>query len=88
VGTPTSQNPNTLEGLQSQLSIGIHRIPVQLLHPTELELGKLCPTRTDSDRASALELLRGLPTRWEVLRPSKPHVSLLYKNELRSTIRG
>jgi hypothetical protein len=30
----------------------------------------------DSGRASTLELLRGLPTRREVLRPSEPHLSL------------
>jgi hypothetical protein len=34
----------------------------------------------DSGRASALELLRGLPTSWEVLQPSEPHpLSLVYK---------
>jgi hypothetical protein len=27
-----SRNPNTPEGLESQLSIGIHRIPAELLH--------------------------------------------------------
>jgi hypothetical protein len=37
----TSQDPDTPEGLKSQLSIGIHRIPVELPHSIELELGKL-----------------------------------------------
>jgi hypothetical protein len=57
MGIPTSQNPNTPEGLEGRLSIGIHRIPAELLHSTELELRKLHRTRMDSDRASALELL-------------------------------
>jgi hypothetical protein len=42
----------------------------------------------DSSRASKLELLWGLPTSREVLQPSKPRLSLLYKNELGSTIGG
>jgi hypothetical protein len=46
VGTPTSQNPDTPEGLESQLSVRIHKIPVELPHSTELELGKLRRTRT------------------------------------------
>jgi hypothetical protein len=78
-GIPTSRNPNTPEGLESWLSVRIHRIPVELPHSTELELGKLRRTRMDSGRASALELLRGAPTSWEVLRPSEPHLSLLCK---------
>jgi hypothetical protein len=41
MGILTSQNPDTPEGLESQLSIGIHRIPVELLLSTELELEKL-----------------------------------------------
>jgi hypothetical protein len=37
VGIPTSQNPATLEGLESQLSVRIHRIQAELAHSTELE---------------------------------------------------
>jgi hypothetical protein len=66
-GIPTSQNPDTPEGLETRLSVRIHRIPSELPHSTEPELGKLRRTRTDSDRASALELLWGLPTSREVL---------------------
>jgi hypothetical protein len=41
----------------------------------------------DSGGASALELLQGLSTSWEVLRPSEPPPSLYStKNELGSTI--
>jgi hypothetical protein len=76
VGIPTTWNPDTPEGLESRLSIRIHRIPIELPHSTELGLGKLCRTQMDSDRASVLELLRGLPTSWEVLRLSEPHLSL------------
>jgi hypothetical protein len=57
MGIPTSQNPDTQEGLESRLSIRIHRIPAKLPHSTVLELGLLLRTRTDSGRASALELL-------------------------------
>jgi hypothetical protein len=71
--------PDTPEGLDSRLSVRIHRIPAELPHSTELELGKLCRTRTDSGRASALKLLRGLPTSRELLQPSEPLLSLLYK---------
>jgi hypothetical protein len=86
----TSQNPNTPEGLESWLTVEIHRIPAELPHSIELELGKLHRTRMNSSRASTLKLLRGLPTSWEVLWPSEPHLSLslLYKNELGSTIGG
>jgi hypothetical protein len=35
---PTSQNPDTPEGLESRFSIGIHRIPAELPHLTKLEL--------------------------------------------------
>jgi hypothetical protein len=82
MGILTSQDPNTPEGHENRLSIGIHRIPAELPHSTELELGKLCRTRMDSNRAFTLELLQGLPTSWEVLRPSEPHLSLslLYKD--------
>jgi hypothetical protein len=57
-GIATSQNPDTPDGLESWLSIKIHRIPAELSHSTKLELGKLRRTRTDSGRASALELLQ------------------------------
>jgi hypothetical protein len=40
-GIPTSQNLNTPEGLESQPSIRIHRIPAELPHSTEVELRKL-----------------------------------------------
>jgi hypothetical protein len=43
-GIPTSQNPDTLEGLESQLSVGIRRILAELPHSTKLELGKLYQT--------------------------------------------
>jgi hypothetical protein len=76
VGIPTNQNPDTPKGLESWLSIRIHIISAELLHLTELELGKLRRTQMDSDRTSTLELLQGLPTSWEVLRPSEPHLSL------------
>jgi hypothetical protein len=76
MGISTSRDPDTPEGLESRLSVGIHRIPVELPHSIELELRKLCRTQMDSGRASALELLRGLPTSREVLRTSEPHLSL------------
>jgi hypothetical protein len=57
VGIPTSRNPDTLEELESRLSIRIHRIPAKLLHSIEVEIGKLHRTRMDSVRASTLELL-------------------------------
>jgi hypothetical protein len=34
MGNPTSQKPNTPEGLDCQLSVGIHRILAELLHST------------------------------------------------------
>jgi hypothetical protein len=67
VGIPTSWNPDTPEGLESWFYVGIHRISAELPHSTELELRKLCRTRTDSARASTLELLQGLQTSREVL---------------------
>jgi hypothetical protein len=73
---PTSWDSNTAEGLESRSSIGIHRILAELPHLTELELKKLHRTRMDFGRASMLELLRGLPTSQEVLRPSEPRLSL------------
>jgi hypothetical protein len=76
VGILTSRYPDTPEGLESRLFVKIHRIPTELPHSTELELRKLRRTRMDSGRASTLELLRGLPTSQEVLRPSEPHLSL------------
>jgi hypothetical protein len=83
MGIPTSQNPDTPEGLESQLSVRICRIPAELPHSTELELKKLHRSRTDSGRASALELLRGLPTSREVLQPSELCLSLsLYSTRM------
>jgi hypothetical protein len=38
---PTSQNLDTPEGLESRLSIRIHRILAELPHSTKLELEKL-----------------------------------------------
>jgi hypothetical protein len=57
MGIPTSQNLDTPEGLESRLSIEIHRIQAELPHSTEQELGKLHQTQMDSVRASTLELL-------------------------------
>jgi hypothetical protein len=76
MGIPTSQNPDTLEGLENWLSVGIHTILAELPHSTEPELRKLRRTRTDFGRASALELLRGVLRSREVLRPSDPRLSL------------
>jgi hypothetical protein len=76
MGIVTSWNPDTPERLESLLSVKIRRIPVELPHSTKLELRKLRRTRTDFGRASTLELLRGLPTSGEVLRPSEPRLSL------------
>jgi hypothetical protein len=60
VGILTRQNPDTPEGLESRLSVRIHRILVELPHSTELELKKLRWTQTDSIWDSMLELLWGL----------------------------
>jgi hypothetical protein len=60
VGIPISQDPDTLVGLESWLSV---RILAEVPHSTELELGKLLRIRTDSGRVFMLELLRGLPTK-------------------------
>jgi hypothetical protein len=76
VGISTSWDSNTLEGLESWSSIKIHRIPTEVLHLTELELGKHYRTREDFGRALVLKLLRGFPTCWEVLWPSEPRLSL------------
>jgi hypothetical protein len=57
MGIPISGDPNTPEGLESQLSARIHRILVELPHSMELELRKLHRIQMDSDRASTLELL-------------------------------
>jgi hypothetical protein len=57
VGIPTSRNPDTPEGHESWLYVGIRRIPTELPHLTEPDLGKLRRTRTDFGRASTLELL-------------------------------
>jgi hypothetical protein len=80
MGILMSRNPNKPEGLEGWLSVGIHRIPTKLLHSIERELRKLHRTRTDSGRASTLELLRGLPTSREVLRSSESRLSLYSKN--------
>jgi hypothetical protein len=72
VGILTSQNLDTPEGLESWLSVRIRRILAELLHSTELELRKLHRARTDSGRASTLDLLRGLLTTWEFLWPLEP----------------
>jgi hypothetical protein len=45
-------------------------------HSTKLQLRKLRRPRTDSGRASTLELLRGLPISREVLWASEPRLSL------------
>jgi hypothetical protein len=58
----TSRDSNTPEGPKSRLSVGIRRIPPELPHSTKLELRKLCRTQMDFGTASALNLLRGLPT--------------------------
>jgi hypothetical protein len=76
MGILTSWDPDTPEGLESWLSVRIRRILEALSHSIELELRKLRRIQTDSDSASTLELLRGLPTSREVLQPSKPHLSL------------
>jgi hypothetical protein len=87
MGFSTSWDTNTSERLESRLSVGIRRISAELPHLTELELRKLHRIQMDSGRASALELLRGIPTSREVLRPSKPCLSLhSTKNELGSSI--
>jgi hypothetical protein len=38
MGIPTSQNPDTPEGLEQRLSVRIHRIPAELPHSSKLEL--------------------------------------------------
>jgi hypothetical protein len=87
VGISISWDPNTPEGLESWLSVRIHRILAELPHSTELELEKVRRIRTDSGRASVFELLRGLPISREVLQPLEPRLSLYStKNELGSTI--
>jgi hypothetical protein len=73
---PTRWDSNRPEGLESRFSVKICRILVELPHLTELELKKLHRTQMDFDKAFVLELLRGLPTSREVLRPSKPRLSL------------
>jgi hypothetical protein len=41
MGTLTSRDPDTPKGLESRLSVRINRIPIELAHSIELELGKL-----------------------------------------------
>jgi hypothetical protein len=43
-GIPTSQNPDTPKGLESQFSVETRRIPAELPHKTELEHEKICRT--------------------------------------------
>jgi hypothetical protein len=57
MGILTSWDLDTPEGLEIRLSVRIHRILAELSHSTELELEKLRRARTDSGRASTLELL-------------------------------
>jgi hypothetical protein len=57
MGILTNQDPDTPEGLESQLSVEMHRILVKLTHLTEQDLEKLCRTQMEFGRASALELL-------------------------------
>jgi hypothetical protein len=42
VGILTSRDPDTPEALKSWLSVGIHRILIELPHSTKLELRKIC----------------------------------------------
>jgi hypothetical protein len=71
-----AKNLDTPEGLESRLSIGTHRILIELPHSTELELEKPHRTRMDSARAFTLDILQGLPTSREVLWSSEPRLSL------------
>jgi hypothetical protein len=57
VGILTSQNPDTLEGLENRLSVGIHIISAELSHSTEPQLGKLHRTQMDFGRAFMPKLL-------------------------------
>jgi hypothetical protein len=87
VGILTSCNPDTPEGLESRLAVGIRRILAELSHSTKPKIGKPHRARMDSGRASTLELLRELPTSREDLRLVEPHLSLYStKNGLGSTI--
>jgi hypothetical protein len=89
VGIPTSQDPDTPEGLESRLSVIICRIPIEVLHSTELELRKLRRTQMDPSRASALELHRGLLPSRAVLQPLESRISLYStKIEFGSTLGG
>jgi hypothetical protein len=56
-GISISRNPNSPEAHESRLSVRIHRISAELPYSTKPELEKLRRTRTDSGRASTLELL-------------------------------
>jgi hypothetical protein len=40
VGIPTSQNPDTPEGLEGRLSVKIHIIPIELPYSNKLKLRK------------------------------------------------
>jgi hypothetical protein len=74
-GILTRQNPDTLEGLGGQLSVGVHRILAELQHSTKLELKK--PYWTQMDSSGATTRTPDKPGSPPVLRTSPP--SLLYK---------
>jgi hypothetical protein len=78
VGILTSQNADTPEGLESHLSVEICRILTEIPHSTELELGNLHAQATlrTRDKPGSPPALRTMP------------LSLLYRNELGSTIGG
>jgi hypothetical protein len=78
MGITTSQNPNTPEGLKQRLSVGIHRIPIELPHSSKLEPRNLVgPRRISAElpcssyeedpqqarRPSSPQSLTTLPTR-------------------------
>jgi hypothetical protein len=62
MGVLTSRNPDTPEGLESRLSNRICRIPAELPHSIEQELGKLHPTRTDSGKVLSAKTHRRVST--------------------------
>jgi hypothetical protein len=83
-------NPDTPEGLGSWPSVGIHRIPAELSHSTELEI-----KNSIEPEQILVELPRSSYSKdsRQARKSSSPQnltspLSLLYKNELRSTIGG
>jgi hypothetical protein len=86
VGIPASWNLDTIEGLESRLSIRIHRILAELLHLTELELEKLRRIRTQELLCSSYS--KDSRQARKSYSPQKLTSLSLYstKNELRSTI--